>query len=122
MRIHIYGLETYQGLQNVEIFICRFQFCLTSNCGQGYKVSSFDSHPAALFYRHKLPFSLSCDNLLLSGNDKLRPSPSNEILHLVRDVMPRNLADKEVGSTSEVYIEHHIWIPRKYTTLIKRRN
>ena len=40
-----------------------------------------------MFYKYRLPFSLSCDNLLLSGNDKLRPSPTKEILHLARDVM-----------------------------------
>ena len=64
--------------------------CLTSNCGQRYKVESYEFHPAALFFKHKLPFSLSCDNLLLSGNHELRPSPTNEILHLARDVIPDN--------------------------------
>ena len=88
----------------MKIYVIRFQVCLTSNCGQSYKVASFASHPAALFYENNLPFSLSCDNLLLSGNDTLRPSPSNEILHLVRDVMPRNLTDKKVGTKFEVYI------------------
>ena len=78
--------------------------CLTSNCGQGYKVPSFDCHPAALFYKHKLPFSLSCDNLLLSGNDKLRPSPSKEILHLARDVFQGTKYSEEGGNKFEVCI------------------
>ena len=69
-------------------------------------MSSFDRHPAALFYKHRLPFSLSCDNLLLSGNHELRPSPSNEVLHLARDVIPNNqlLEAKVCGKEVEVYV------------------
>lgn len=89
-------LYSEQGEQNNPLTV---EVCLTSNCGQAYKVSSYDCHPAALFYKYRLPFSLSCDNLLLSGNDKLRPSPTKEILHLARDVMNSKgkpeLQDKE---------------------------
>ena len=33
---------------------------------------------------HQVAFSLSCDNLLLSGDLHHRPSPTAEILHLVK--------------------------------------
>ena len=59
----------------------------------GYKVSSFAEHPAKTFYECGLPFSLSCDNLLLSGDDpEAPPTPAGEILHLVYDVFRGNEA------------------------------
>ena len=67
-------------------------------------MSSFDAHPAALFYQHELPFSLSCDNLLLSGNDMLRPTPSNEVLHLAREVMTPKKDNIETKIALEVFI------------------
>ena len=54
---------------------------------RGYKVPSYAEHPARTFYECGLPFSLSCDNLLLSGDDPAAPpTPAGEILHLVYDV------------------------------------
>ena len=54
---------------------------------RGYKVPSYAEHPARTFYECSLPFSLSCDNLLLSGDDPAAPpTPAGEILHLVYDV------------------------------------
>ena len=54
---------------------------------RGYKVPSYAEHPVRAFYECGLPFSLSCDNLLLSGDHPdAPPSPTGEILHLVYDV------------------------------------
>ena len=50
---------------------------------RGYKVPSFAEHPARAFYESGIPFSLSCDNLLLSGDSPEAPDPTGEILHLV---------------------------------------
>merc|ERR1712223_2373514 len=60
--------------------------CLTSNVGNGFKVPSYAEHPARLLQESGVAFSLSCDNLLLSGDLHHRPSPTAEILHLVKDV------------------------------------
>ena len=68
-------------------------------------MSSFDAHPAASFYQHELPFSLSCDNLLLSGNDLLRPTPSNEVLHLAREVVTAKKDRMENNIEMTVFIE-----------------
>ena len=68
-------------------------------------MSSFDAHPAALFFQHELPFSLSCDNLLLSGNDLLRPTPSNEVLHLAREVVTAKKDRMENNIEMTVFIE-----------------
>lgn len=63
------------------------EVCLTSNVARGYKVPCFAEHPARAFHDCGLPFSLSCDNLLLSGDDpEAPPSPAGEVLHLVYDV------------------------------------
>merc|ERR1712019_303972 len=43
--------------------------CLTSNVGFGYKVASFSEHPVRLMLQHGIPFTLSCDNTLLSGDE-----------------------------------------------------
>ena len=59
------------------------QVCLTSNVARGYKVPSFAEHPARAFYESGIPFSLRCDNLLLSGDSPEAPDPTGEILHLV---------------------------------------
>ena len=67
-------------------------------------MSSFGAHPVALFYEHELPFSLSCDNLLLSGNDILRPTPSNEVLHLAREVVTVNKDEMENNIVLTVFI------------------
>ena len=68
-------------------------------------MSSFGAHPVALFYEHELPFSLSCDNLLLSGNDILRPTPSNEVLHLAREVVTAKKDKMENNIEMTVFIE-----------------
>ena len=67
-------------------------------------MSSFGAHPAAFFYQHELPFSLSCDNLLLSGNDMLRPTPSNEVLHLAREVVTAKKDKMENNIVLKVFI------------------
>ena len=67
-------------------------------------MSSFGAHPVGLFYQHELPFSLSCDNILLSGNDILRPTPSNELLHLAREVMTAKKDKMENKIVLKVYI------------------
>ena len=52
---------------------------------RGYKVPCFAEHPVRVFHECGLPFSLSCDNLLLSGDKpEAPPSPVGEILHLGR--------------------------------------
>ena len=80
-------------------------------------MSSFDAHPAALFYQHELPFSLSCDNLLLSGNDILRPTPSNEVLHLAREVVTAKKDEMENNIVLTVFILF-IFILLKYLIYI----
>ena len=67
-------------------------------------MSCFGAHPVALFYQHELPFSLSCDNLLLSGNDILRPTPSNEVLHLAREVVTAKKDKMENNIVLTVFI------------------
>ena len=67
-------------------------------------MSSFGAHPAAFFYQHELPFSLSCDNLLLSGNDMLRPTPSNEVLHLAQEVVTAKKDKMENNIVLKVFI------------------
>ena len=63
-----------------------FEVCLTSNVARGFKVKSFDVHPVKILWRNRIPFSLSMDNWLLSGDEVNRPSPSSELLHLTKDV------------------------------------
>ncbi|TRY77146.1 hypothetical protein TCAL_12512 [Tigriopus californicus] len=63
------------------------EVCLTSNVGRGFKVKSFADHPAKVFAQEKIPFALSCDNLLLSGDLSIRPNPCGEIMHLLDDVL-----------------------------------
>jgi adenosine deaminase len=60
--------------------------CLTSNVAMGAKVSSYAAHPAREFFRAGLPFAMSCDNLLISGDLENRPDPVMEVVHLVEDV------------------------------------
>ena len=67
-------------------------------------MSSFGAHPVGLFYQHELPFSLSCDNLLLSGNDMLRPTPSNEVLHLAQEVVTAKKDKMENNIVLKVFI------------------
>ncbi len=64
----------------------RVKVCLTSNIGRGYKVPSYAAHPAKAFFRAGLPFTLSCDNTMLSGDESVAPDPTAEILHFVYDV------------------------------------
>lgn len=64
------------------------EVCLTSNVG--YKVKSYEEHPAKLFYENGLPFSLSMDNWLLSGRADLVPNSSGELLHLAQHVIGGN--------------------------------
>jgi len=75
---------------------------LTSNVRKGFKVpGGFANHPVKQFYEAGkeeqplasgkkrvhyapgLPFSLSCDNLLLSGEVHSIPTPTGEIVRLV---------------------------------------
>ena len=62
------------------------EVCLTSNIGNGFKVANYSVHPAKLLHDQGVSFSLSSDNLLLSGDHGHAPSPTAEILHLVHDV------------------------------------
>ena len=55
--------------------------------GRGFKVPSFDQHPAKIFFAENLPFSLSCDNILLSGDMEIQADPLKEVGHLAYDVM-----------------------------------
>lgn len=66
--------------------ITSLEVCLTSNVAFGNKVDSYEVHPVKKFFEERIPFSLSCDNLLLSGDLRSQPSPVNEILHLAHDV------------------------------------
>ena len=61
-----------------------FECCLTANVG--WKVPSSDVHPVREMVGAGLRVALCCDNLLLSGSTDRAPSPSNEIVHFVRDV------------------------------------
>ena len=62
------------------------EVCLTSNIGNGFKVASYAEHPAQLLAAAGVKFSLSSDNLLLSGDALHAASPTAELLHLVRDL------------------------------------
>ena len=62
------------------------EVCLTSNIGNGFKVSNYSVHPAKVMQEQGVAFSLSSDNLLLSGDHDHAPSPTAEVLHLVHDV------------------------------------
>lgn len=62
------------------------EVCLTSNIGNGFKVANYGVHPVKLLQEAGVQYSLSSDNLLLSGDLAHRPGPTAEILHLVRDV------------------------------------
>ena len=60
--------------------------CLTSNIGNGFKVANYSVHPVKLMHQLGVSFSLSSDNLLLSGDTNHAPSPTAELLHLIYDV------------------------------------
>jgi len=62
------------------------EVCLTSNIGNGFKVKNYSEHPVKILQAQGVKFSLSSDNLLLSGDAKFAPSPTAELLHLVHDV------------------------------------
>ena len=82
------------ALNHIKTNISVFQVCLTSNLARGYKVPNFFSHPAKEFFRQELPFSLSCDNILISGDSKIgQPDPILEIVRLAQDVFE----DEEEG-------------------------
>jgi len=62
------------------------EVCLTSNIGNGFKVANYGVHPVKILSAGGVAFSLSSDNLLLSGDHLHAPSPTMELLHLVEDV------------------------------------
>ena len=78
------------------------EVCLTSNIGQsirvrlrvsecclsgnGFKVANYSVHPVKILHERGVKFSLSSDNLLLSGDLAQAPSPTGELLHLVHHV------------------------------------
>lgn len=62
------------------------EVCLTSNVGNGFKVENYAAHPVKLLQNAGVSYSLSSDNLLLSGDLTLAPSPTAELLHLALDV------------------------------------
>ena len=62
------------------------EVCLTSNIGNGYKVRDYSVHPVRLLAEAGASFSLSSDNLLLSGDSEHAAAPTAELLHLVHDV------------------------------------
>ena len=62
------------------------EVCLTSNIGNGFKVANYSMHPVKIMQEQGVAFTLSSDNLLLSGDQDHAPSPTAEILHLVHDV------------------------------------
>jgi len=62
------------------------EVCLTSNIGNGFKVKNYAEHPVKLLQESGVQYSLSCDNLLLSGDKQHAPSPTAELLHLALDV------------------------------------
>ena len=70
-------------MKNANITV---EVCLTANVGNGYKVRSFAEHPVKKMVDAGVAFSLSSDNLLLSGDAHNIASPTAEIVHLVRDV------------------------------------
>ena len=43
------------------------EVCLTSNIGNGFKVADYSVHPVKILHQRGVKFSLSSDNLLLSG-------------------------------------------------------
>ena len=49
-------------------------------------MTSYAEHPAQLLAAAGVKFSLSSDNLLLSGDALHAASPTAELLHLVRDL------------------------------------
>jgi adenosine deaminase len=61
-----------------------FECCLSANVG--WKVPSYAEHPVKRMIRAGVKVALCCDNLLLSGAADRVPSPSNEIVHFIRDV------------------------------------
>ncbi len=61
---------------------------MTSNVALGAKFVSLASHPARVFSDRGLAFSLSSDNLMLSGDlGTGPPRPDGEVLRLVHDVL-----------------------------------
>eukprot|EP00092_Neocalanus_flemingeri_P024964 GFUD01027076.1.p1 GENE.GFUD01027076.1~~GFUD01027076.1.p1 ORF type:complete len:405 (+),score=79.62 GFUD01027076.1:36-1250(+) len=74
-------LATLMKKQNITV-----EVCLTSNIGNGFKVANYSVHPVKTMQEQGVAFSLSSDNLLLSGDHAHAPSPTAEVLHLVYDV------------------------------------
>eukprot|EP00090_Calanus_glacialis_P013354 TRINITY_DN21991_c0_g1_i1.p1 TRINITY_DN21991_c0_g1~~TRINITY_DN21991_c0_g1_i1.p1 ORF type:complete len:375 (-),score=92.69 TRINITY_DN21991_c0_g1_i1:75-1199(-) len=74
-------LSTLMQKNNITV-----EVCLTSNIGNGFKVANYSVHPVRVMQQQGVAFSLSSDNLLLSGDHAHAPSPTAEILHLVNDV------------------------------------
>ena len=62
------------------------EVCLTSNIGNGFKVASYAVHPVRQLEEAGVAYSLSSDNLLLSGDPGHAPGPTAELLHLVHSV------------------------------------
>lgn len=61
-----------------------FECCLTANVG--WKIPSYCVHPIRDMVRRGIQVSLNSDNLLLSGSHDREASPTNEIVHFIRDV------------------------------------
>ena len=49
-------------------------------------MANYSVHPVKILHKKGVKFSLSSDNLLLSGDKDQAPSPTGEILHLVHHV------------------------------------
>lgn len=60
--------------------------CLTSNVGGSKKCAHYGVHPIAMMRRLGIKCTLNSDNILLSGDDVLRPCPSNEIEKYVTEI------------------------------------
>ena len=64
-----------------------FEVCLTSNVARKFKVNSYFDHPVKTMWRERIPFTLSMDNWMLSGDEENRPTPAGEVAHFVNDVI-----------------------------------
>jgi len=73
-------------IQEMIINNITVEVCLTSNIGNGFKVKNYSVHPVKILHQKGVSYSLSSDNLLLSGDHDHAPSPTAELLHLVHDV------------------------------------
>ena len=49
-------------------------------------MANYSVHPVKILQERGVKFSLSSDNLLLSGDQTEAPSPTGELLHLVHQV------------------------------------